>query len=283
MKPEDIEALPGLLDVLGYDEEPLGIFYTDRQPEQGISPKPLPGLLPTREKELSDQIDWRTIWKNFSCVISFVWRVRKKKTAAYFDFERFGCPGAAFFLGYLKPQTEMIVHYVSTGIPGKMEGELYFPSPEECRAFQQNLDPSAAPKRYCVIKQLSLFSEEETPDLVAFFCRPESLCGLHQLTRFITKDNEAVRSPMGSACASLVSWPYYYLRRGENKAVLGGWDPSARKFFKTDELGFTVPWAMFLDLLGQWDRSFLTTKTWQGVRKRIAKSRQAWGRAVGDT
>jgi hypothetical protein len=265
------------LSAINYREEPLGIFYTDMAPEHGISPKPLPGNLPTREKELKGEIDWRSIFENFSCIFGSIWRVRKNGGAAYFDHERFGCPGAGFFLGYFKPQTEQIVHYVSTGIPGRLEGERYFPSPDECRSFYSQLDPVPAPRRFFVIKPLSLFSESEIPDLVTFFCRPEVLCGLHQLARFVTLENNCVASPMGSGCANLVTWPYRFLREGQNKAVLGGWDPSARKFFKTDELSFTIPLGMFRDMLSQWEESFLKTRTWAVVRKKIDKSRRVWG------
>jgi len=264
------------LEIIGYYEEPFGIFYTDNKPEEGVSPNPMPGLLPTRDRELRNEIDWSFIFENMSCVIQNVWRARKKKTAAYFDHDRFGCSGAGFFLGYFKPQTELVIRYVSTGIPGRLEGEHYMKSPEECRSFYENLDPRRAPKRYCVFKPLNLFSLDETPELVAFFCRPECLSGLHQLARFVTGDNEAVSSVFGSACSSLVTWPLHYLERKEYRAVLGGWDPSARKYYKTDELSFTVPWQMFLDMLALWQESFLSTKTWASVRKSIEKSRKAW-------
>jgi hypothetical protein len=72
-------------------------------------------------------------------------------------------------------------------------------------------------------------------------------------------------------------WPLHYLAKGQNKAVIGGWDPSARKFFKTDELSFTVPFPMFKDMLNRYSDSFLTTKTWAVVQKKIARSKNAWG------
>ena len=46
----------------------------------------------------------------------------------------------------------------------------------------------------------------------------------------------------------MTAWPFHYLAKGLNKAVLGGWDPSARKYFKTDELTFTVPPKMFSEM-----------------------------------
>ncbi len=270
-----IKALPRFLEILGLDEEPMGIFYTDEKPVEGFSPKPLD--LPTREKEKSNEIDWQTIFGQFSCAIGNIWLARKKKRAAYFDAQRFGCPGGAFWLGFMKPQTETIIHYVSTGIPNRMEGELYCDSPDELRRIFDYIDPRPAPNRFCVLKPLSLFDAKEEPELVAFFARPETLCGLHQLATFVTNDHEVVRSPWGAACTNLITWPLKYLASGENKAVLGGWDLSARKFFKTDELNFTVPYGMFRQMLERFEESFLTTKTWATAQKKIFRSKRAWG------
>jgi uncharacterized protein (DUF169 family) len=274
MNKEQIKALDRLLDVLSLDEEPMGIFYTDEKPTEGFSPKPMD--LPTREKEIKNEIDWQTVFSQFSCVMGNIWRARKKKTAAYFDAERFGCPGGAFWLGFMKPQTETIIHYVSTGIPGRMKGELYCDSPDELRRIQESIDPRQAPNKFCVVKPLSLFSAVEKPEVIAFFARPESLSGLHQLTVFVTNDPEVVASPWGAACTNLITWPLKYMERGENKAVLGGWDPSARKFFKTDELSFSVPFKMFCQMLERFEESFLMTQTWPTVKKKINRSKRVW-------
>lgn len=275
MLPERTKELTPFLDLLGLDEEPMGIFYTDTRPDQGFSPDPMP--LPTREREERNAIDWQTLFGGFSCVIGHIWRARKKKTAAWFDAERFGCPGGTFWLGFMKPQTETIIHYVSSGIPGRMQGEFYCEGPEALRTIFAEIDPPPAPARFCVVKPLSLFQQDERPVLVSFFCRPESLCGLHQLATFVTNDPEVVASPWGAACTGLVTWPLKYLLQGRTRAVLGGWDPSARKFFRTDELSFTVPFAMFTDMLARHGGSFLTTHTWTVVRKKIERSRKAWG------
>jgi len=83
MNTEIKKALPRFLEILGLDEEPMGIFYTDEKPAEGFSPKPTD--LPTREKELENAINWQAVFGEFSCVIGNIWRARKKKIAAYFD------------------------------------------------------------------------------------------------------------------------------------------------------------------------------------------------------
>ena len=266
--------LSGFLEALGYGEEPMGMFYTDEEPEGGTSPKP--GKLPSIEAEARREVNFKEIWGNFSCVMGQLLIARQRKTAAYFDRERFGCLGGAFFLGYLKPQLEFIVHYVSTGIPGVVEGERYLESPHMTRKFYETIDPRPAPKRFCVFKPVSMFREDEEPEVVVFFARPEAISGLHQLATFVTNDLEAVASPFGAGCANIVTWPIKLHAQGRLKAVLGGWDPSERKYLKGDEITFAVPWEMYRRMLQRWSESFLTADAWKVVQKRIVRSRKAW-------
>lgn len=264
----------GLLEVLGLLEEPLGVHYTDLEPKEGFSPKP--GKLPTAGMDARGEVDWEATFANFSCVMAHIWRARKKGSAAYFDRERFGCLGGAFFLGFLKPQLDTIAFYVSTGIPNVMEGERYLDSPEAVRHFWSTIDPRPAPARFCVFKPLSQFTREEEPEVVIFYARPEVISGLNTLAAFVTNDFEAVSSPFGADCSYILTWPLTYLAQGKLKAVLGGWDPSARKFLKPDEVTFAVPWEMFQRMVTRWRESFLTTATWTLVRKKIALSHKVW-------
>jgi len=271
----EVAEFQGLLEALGATEEPLGIFYTDTAPNQGFTPKAL--KLPSVEEEAQGQVDFEGLFADFSCVMGHVWRARRQKTTAYFDREHFGCLGGAFFLGFLKPQLDFIAHYVSSGIPGVVAGERYLASPDDVRRFWQILDPRPAPARYCVFKPLSQFQAGETPEVVAFFARAEMMAGLHLLACFVTGDLEAVVTPFGADCSFVLTWPLHYQAQGKLKAVLGGFDPSGRKYHRPDELSFAMPFALFEKMVARWPESFLTTPTWAGVKKKIAKSRKVWG------
>jgi uncharacterized protein (DUF169 family) len=142
---QTMKALPQFLETLGLDEEPMGVFYTDEKPAEGFSPKI--NELPTREKEMKNEINWQEVFSQFSCVMGHIWRARKKKAIAYFSAEQFGCPGGAFWLGFNKPQAETIINYVSTGIPNWTEGELYCDSPDALRRIFEYVDPRPAPHR----------------------------------------------------------------------------------------------------------------------------------------
>ena len=267
---------PGaFLEALGYSEEPFGMFYTDTEPESGFVPKE--GAAFSSDMEKRGEVDFSALFENWSCVMGHIWLARKKKSAAYFEARRFGCIGGSFYLGFHKPQLEFIAHYVSTGIPGHLNGERYLPSPEVTRRFFNELSPRQAPARFCVFKPLSLFKENESPEIVTFFARGETMAGLCTLATFVTEDFEVVASPFGAGCSYMVTWPLHYLKQGRMKAVIGGWDPSDRKFMKTDEMTFSIPYEMYLLFLEKWEKSFLLTDTWAGVKKKIERSRKAWG------
>ncbi len=277
MDTQFLESTKAFIDLLGLDEEPLGVFFSDDKPDPGFGLKP--SDMPTREKEEKNEVDWHSVFSSFGCIMGNIRRGRRKNIPAYFSKEQFGCAGGAFWLGFLKPQTETIIQYVSTGIPGQMEGEFYCDSPDHLREIFQYVDPPAIEKTYCIFKPLSQFVHQEMPELVVFFTHPEVLSGLHQLATFVSNDPEVVVSPWSASCGSLVGWPRHYLAKGLNKAVLGGWDPSARKYFQKDELSFTVPFNMFEDMVNRREESFLMHETWMSVRERIEKENGNKGEA----
>ncbi len=270
-----------LLELLGHGEEPLGIHYADEKPEGGFGPKP--GVRFSREAEEAGTLDWQRAFAEFSCVMGNIWLARKKKKAAYISFAECGCMGGGFYAGMYRPYLETNIAYVSTGYPGTpMEGEHYLNSFDSMRAFMDDCDPRPAPKPYGVAKYLSLFTGAEEPEIIVFFARGEVLTGLSSLCCYASGSHLAVMSPFGAGCTNIYTWPLTYLGRGEEKAVLGGLDPSARKFMKTDELTFAVPLSLYRKMLDCMETSALTRRTWQGVRKKAVKSRAAWGEGADE-
>ncbi|MEG6502630.1 MULTISPECIES: DUF169 domain-containing protein [unclassified Desulfovibrio] len=263
-----------LMELLGHDEAPFGVYYDDVKPE-GYGPKP--GELFTREREIAGEIDWHKAFGNFSCIIGNIWLARKKKKAAWISHEECGCMGGGYYTGLYRPFLETNVAYVSTGMPEMgMEGEHYLPNPECMREFMREVMPPEAPGKYCIFKPLDQFGGGDRPLVVNFFARPEVINGLYSLTMYATGDYHSVVAPFGPGCSYLVSWPLVYQQKGEEKAVLGGLDISARKFMKTDELTYAVPLPLYEKMLDVMEDSALTRHTWQNVRKKVAKSIAAW-------
>jgi uncharacterized protein (DUF169 family) len=272
-----LEETRTFLEHLGLDEEPFGVYYADTIPEKAFGPKP--GVPISRELEDQGQVDMQEVFKTFSCVIGNIWLARKKHCAAYISSEQYGCPGGVFYCSMMKPNVRFIEHYVTTGFEGTpIQGERYLPSPESMREFLEKVSPRKAPARYCIFKPLSQFSTGEEPEFIIFFARPEVLSGLFTHTMFTTGDVDSVASPFGAGCTNIISWPLFYKEQGMEKAVLGGFDPSARKYMKPDELTFTVPLSLYQKMLKTLPESmFNVGKDWQVVRKKVDRSAKAWG------
>jgi len=272
------EEVREFFSILSLYEEPLGIYYSDRKPDECITPKK--AHLPTWEEEKRGTADFSDALSTNSCIFQTVLRARKTGAVACFDREHYGCLGGAFALGFNKPQLDAVAHYVSTGFPGFQEGERYSSSPELARLFFDYIDPQPPPAKYTIFQPLSRFREKDVPELVVFFERPEVISGLHQLAGFVTNDVEVVRSPLGACCFNTVTWPIKYMRQGETKAVLGGWDPSCRRYFRMDEITFTIPYTLFETMVKGWKESFMGIKgnsSWEMVRKRVRLSHERWG------
>ncbi|MEF2146581.1 MAG: DUF169 domain-containing protein [Desulfovibrionaceae bacterium] len=268
------DKLQGFLDVLGLDEQPMGMAYERKCPEGGNAPRECD--MPSLEDEQAGTADFRGVFENFSCVFKHIWILRRKGDPAWFNPGRCGCMGAAQYLGFRKGPFRFVAHYVSTGMP-HVEGECYTDSPESFDVLYAAMDPQPAPAPYCVFRRLSDYPSGTRPELVTFFARPEVMSGLHQYITFLTCDAESVASPWGSGCSTLVTWPLLYRRRGQTRAVLGGWDPSMRKLLKTDELFLTVPLHLYEQMVERWHESFLGGARWQAQRKKIERSKKVWG------
>jgi len=272
-----LENTKTLLGHLGLDEEPIGVYYADTRPDNAFGPQPGPPI--TRELEEQGQIDMQAVFQNFSCVIGNIWLARKKKGTAFISTEEYGCPGGSFYCSMMKPNLRFIEHYVTTGFEGTpIHGERYLPSPEAMRKFLETVNPREAPAKYCLFKPLSLFTDNEVPEFVIFFARPEVLSGLFTHTTFTTGKVDSIVSPFGAGCTNIVGWPLHYQEKGEEKAVLGGFDPSMRKYVKTDELTFTVSWDLYQKMLKALPESIFSVEgAWQTVSKKVNLSARKWG------
>ncbi len=254
-------TMESFMEALGLDEEPVGIFYTDKQPASGFAPKQQIAL-----NRLPGESDGNVNW--ISCVLGKVRRARREKRAAWFDQEHYGCLGGAFFMGFKPFYEPFEPALLAAGIPGKMEGERYVDSAETGKAFYDAFAPPRADGRFLVIKPLSLFRDGEQPEIVVFFPDLQSMIGLNALTVFLTRDPDSVRVPFGMGCCAMISWPRNYRGRGKQRAVIGGFDVNCLKYLKKNELTYSVPFELYLKMAGMWPRSMLGTKVWKRLKKR---------------
>ncbi len=250
------EKMDEFLAALGLPEEPMGLVYTERRPEHGFTPRaqtPLSQL----SRDGNGHINWN------SCVLGKLRRARREKASAYFDEERYGCLGGAFFMGFKSWYEPFEPALLSTGIPGKIPGEHYVDSVESGERFYNDFEPPEATAPVLVIQPLSLFNEEERPELVIMFPDCKTLIGLNALTVFLTGDIHAVRMPFGVGCCTTISWPRKFMAQGKTCAVVGGYDINMIKYLKKGELTYTVPYGLFQNMVEKWHLAMPGTRAWK--------------------
>ena len=235
-------------ETLGLRESPLGIYYTNDKPE-GVTPK----------EGIS------------GCMIGLLQNARKKGKTVYFDKNHFGCPGGGYYMGFLEKARPDIEYFLSCGIPGELEGERYIKTPELARKYFGLMKPRPAPANYCVFKPVESFQQGNAqPEVVAFFAPPDILSGLFTLTNYTLETTEAVYSPFGSGCSTILTYPLKEDEKEAPRAVIGMFDVSARPMVEKEILTIAMPYSVFAKLLENVSGSFLQTESWKKVLHRIA-------------
>jgi len=208
---------------------------------------------------------------NHRCIIGDLAKVIRGKSLR-FDIDNVGCAGGKRYLGFTKDILPYFEYFLSCGIPDKLEGERYKKSPELVKAVMEFQPWTAAPSKYIVFKRWDKIERDEDPSVAIFFAMPDVLSGLFTLANFDSVDPQGVIAPFGAGCSSIVMSPYVELKSANPKPVIGMFDVSARPYVKPQVLTFAVPWPKFTSMLGNMEESFLITKSWAKVRKRINAS-----------
>ncbi len=202
------------------------------------------------------------------CVIAALKGVRQGKSLC-FDADGIGCPGGKRYLGFSQKIMPDFEYFLSCGITGKLQGERYKKSPELVRSAMEYQQPIKAPGRYIVFKRWDHLSEDDTPSVVIFFARPDVLSGLFTLSNFDQAEPNGVIAPFGSGCSTIVHYPFLETAADRPRAIIGMFDVSARPFVNEAEISFSVPLSKFITMINNMDESFLITKSWKIIQKRI--------------
>lgn len=207
--------------------------------------------------------------KGHRCFLADLSKVRQGKSRR-FELETVGCFGGRRYLGFSKEVMPNFEYFLSCGIPGTLEGERYKKSPDLVKEFDRRSPPFEAPARHIVFRRWDRLEKRDEPAVVVFFAPPDVLSGLFTLANFDEADLNGVYCPFCAGCASIVKYPFLERESARPRAVLGMFDVSARPFVPGPTLSFAVPMNKFAAMVGNMDESFLVTKSWKAVRKRIA-------------
>lgn len=206
--------------------------------------------------------------KGHRCLLADLKAVREG-TNLCFDVGTVGCDGGKRYLGFSSTVRPNFEYFLSCGIPGAMEGERYKKSPELVKEYERRTPGFAAPARNIVFKRWDKIGEEDDPAVVIFFALPDVLSGLFTLANFDEAGLDGVHCPFCAGCGAIVGHPYLEKDAPRPRAVLGMFDVSARPFVPGPSLSFAVPMKKFAAMVADMEESFLTTKSWKAVRRRL--------------
>ena len=123
--------------------------------------------------------------------------------------------------------------------------------------------------RFVVFKRWDVLEGSDSPEIVIFFAEPDTLSGLFTLANFDEAEQNRVIAPFGSGCSTIVQYPYLERSSYHPRAVIGMFDVSARPFVPRNTLTFSVPMSKFVMMVENMEESFLITRSWAKVQKRI--------------
>jgi hypothetical protein len=227
-------------------ELPIGYFYADQ----------------VRDDDLRESVNEQR------CLIGNLNRVRAGFPFIY-SAKTPGCVGGKRYSGFSQKLRPKFEYFLSCGIPGEMEGERYKKSPELVEEYLKSHPAFPAPGKYLVFKRWDKLGKEEQPLAIIFFATPDVLAGLFALANYDVAHPNGVVAPMGSGCASIISYPYLEANSENPRCTLGMFDVSARPCVPENTLTFTVPMRRFEQMARNMDESFLITESWNSVRKRL--------------
>jgi uncharacterized protein (DUF169 family) len=233
-----------LTGALGLSEAPIAVYYTDHKIEGAFM--------------------WNCMGDHF-CSIGRMAAVRKG-TPMVIDGENAGCGGAAFFLGYQNSIRPGFEYFLAHDDKGK--GERFKKTPELARTLMDSFQFVPASGPYCVFQRLSDIPDGVTPEVVSIFADGDGIGGLVTLANYGRRGKDAVIAPQTAGCGSLVNEARAQALQPEPRAVLGMFDPAARPRMEKNYLTFSVPWPMFVEMVGNLPGSFVEIDPWVSMKDR---------------
>lgn len=179
------------------------------------------------------------------------------------------CSGGKIYAGFQKTRSPEFRYFLSYGKEGVVRGERYKKTPEIVDETTRRMESLPSQGKGLLFRRWDNLGENDNPEVVIFFARPEVLSGLFTLANYDRVDPDGVICPFGSGCSSIIHEPWLEQQKDRPRAVLGMFDPSSRKCVPPDILTFAVPMKKFTTMIVDMEESFLTTETWETVKKKI--------------
>ena len=96
------------------------------------------------------------------CIFADLVKVRRGKTVC-FDVDAVGCSGGKRYLGFTGKARPDLPHFLSCGIPGKLDGERYKKSPALVKELMKIQKPFKAPGQHIIFTRWDNLAEDDNP------------------------------------------------------------------------------------------------------------------------
>nr|MDO8088518.1 DUF169 domain-containing protein [Candidatus Sigynarchaeum springense] len=159
--------------------------------------------------------------------------------------EGYGCPGGLWWAGFSKYPPRGLTVFLSTG--GRWDcfggrGEHLKKNPARGAHVIKFPGPVKQPAgtKYIVFQRLKEIPDRQIIEFVLFFVKPDDMAKMINLLHFNRDENLFIRSPGGSGCQAILNFPLLMKQEPEPDAVMGFWDPVARRHLPKNLLSIAV-------------------------------------------
>jgi uncharacterized protein (DUF169 family) len=207
--------------------------------------------------------------KGSGCIAPMIFSAAKGKTVA-FDADSTGYPCSAFYLGYQEWIFPGIENFLSDGPMEGRECERFVKTPALAREFVASMKAEKMRKGAVIFKPLECFGEDETPEFVILFADPDQMSALVFLAHAAhPQSHDRIVTGFASACMSLFTFPHRFAEQGGMKAFWGLHDIAVRPSLPKEITSLAMPLAMYREICGDAQESFLVGENWKKLLKRI--------------
>lgn len=178
------------------------------------------------------------------------------------DAAHFTCGGGKLYAG-LGTTPERVYNFVSNI-------ERYKSNPATARCSINSIDARQSDKPFINFIRVDRLETFDDMEGLMFFVSPDILSGLFTWANYDQEDINAVQSPWGSGCSTTITSLVNENRKGGKLCFIGMLDVSARPFFKSDILSFSIPKSRLDEMCETLNKCCVSgAPAWLKVKKRI--------------
>lgn len=200
------------------------------------------------------------------CLFKCMRQVRDGKVISLSN-DTITCGGGKFYTGFTD-MPERVPSFVSLK-------EKYKKTPEMVLDFIHETQVPKTEKLYLNFTRIDRLSSFDKVEGLLFLATSDILSGLTTWAFFDNNAEDAVFSPFGSGCCSVITQAILENRKQGRRTFLGFFDPSVRPYFESDILSFTIPMCRFKEMYHTMRESCLFgTHAWGKIKERIQPDQQ---------